>query len=1501
MSYRDRYRVSGYRSQPVSNRSSLYLPSDYNVTNFSDDLSDFDRQFKKLLERTEKFTNRVEKLQNTATYIKKGFLRIDNTVTGLRSQRDVIETAFDSIENRLYNDVGEPPTTEEEWKRFLDAGILIEKAVELLRNRYKHPKPVFEYSPEDRSPYSYDVSPSTVLVPNPHSPTDAEGNRIRDIGSELRPLTIPSLANNMKNGISKRGHNKIEKPLSPLSEEIIEPTETELVVRRWEKKEKNDDKSNEKNANEFRSSSLFKDETKVSNFKFENADTAIKDVIPGNARRPSFLKTLRNAANKKKTRPLTMYETSSAEFTENEINKEMNRRRREKEKIETESEFYERTNSMQSNLDDVAKSITSSFQSSASSSLSTSLNLCRDDDSPISTFKKRSSSSSFHEYNPGNRIPLKERLRRKQEAEEKANENKSAETKVTRISSSPQKTSKLVKNKSKDENKDENNSSFTSRFLRRFRSSKNNISYESEETTTRRRRTRKRSEEEENPPSVSESELTTMLQRRRKSESEDIKRKNSETSEEKKSSDKLINKEKESFLHNSSDLLNVQKEDVESHCPKESRSIANDFNDEFLNSTPTKTPPDITCSVRPITSTPNNIFGKDENNNKNDKVNLARRQGEVRHASNDKNETITKAIDLLNVEKLNVVKNKVSTDVTETARTDVVRRRRVQEDPTDDVMLKNLNRESVLIFEENIVPKVKTREEKILLFQTPKVSIEEVCEEEIQVADISKEGYFSVDVFEILKTSQHPVSEEEVPLVTLPTKCTVDEEALERVYQITPPEKTGRFFADVHIPRKQNDEERQKLHRSSSNSCEESLTGKMHQEIIDTKTAVEEKDIVNSPLEKNSFAYKSENEFDWINGEHYLESTDLTGENTVTEDNKSKVKEQTMKIIFTREDVTESRSVTKQRNDIGIDGDSSYNLQWNEEGCESDSKYITQNSMISKISADKNSTKLEEALHNLNIDELSTNDLNGGDLKLADVSIRKELVGQTGEGLDSAVCKTRIGNMSFTCDSIERIADSNLNVTEQVKTRSETTEYSDMVSTLDCHNFVLGDNENFTEINLKSEDMATTTGVQAGSETSLWYTEQRPFTEKMVQHNRNNCSEIKTDNKPGGENNQILNNEDLEARPLTPQLSEVGRSSLMGSSKKRLSYREQRGAHMKLLLGSTDLNGSVTSLLEKIDNDVTDEQIDDIPSLNTTPQRIQAGNTMPYRDCTGSMSSFIPATNSDTTEIKCTNNENNKPSSPDIDSDVKQASLFDVEKAPLSDIKQASLSDTMEASLLDERQCTGQAIAPQKNNELVSSLVKDKTTTRQAISAPISPTNDTVFTSLGNRGSEITGNKKSVVKPRSASEPSVRPLLEKQMSIKEYRRRKLESQETSSSCSDESIFEKSDVDKSTMSSLADESDVSNGNQYRNKRYSHSKKDLRDTERTSSSSESDAYPPNDVKNENKMFHRHYAYNGMQSDTSEYRYGENKRKHHDEAVSRTDHRKNYSQLSHRSLDS
>lgn len=82
MAYRDRSRLSGYRSQPVSNRTSLYLSSDFNV-GVTEDLTDFDRQFKKLLERTETFTNRVERLQNTSSYLKSGFRGVGSSLTSM--------------------------------------------------------------------------------------------------------------------------------------------------------------------------------------------------------------------------------------------------------------------------------------------------------------------------------------------------------------------------------------------------------------------------------------------------------------------------------------------------------------------------------------------------------------------------------------------------------------------------------------------------------------------------------------------------------------------------------------------------------------------------------------------------------------------------------------------------------------------------------------------------------------------------------------------------------------------------------------------------------------------------------------------------------------------------------------------------------------------------------------------------------------------------------------------------------------------------------------------------------------------------------------------------------------------------------------------------------------------------------------------------------------------------------------------------------------------------
>ena len=71
----------GYRSQPTSNRSSIHLTGlsttereSYGSRGSSrvNLNADLDRQLKRLVERTEKFSNRVERLQNTSNYLSRG-------------------------------------------------------------------------------------------------------------------------------------------------------------------------------------------------------------------------------------------------------------------------------------------------------------------------------------------------------------------------------------------------------------------------------------------------------------------------------------------------------------------------------------------------------------------------------------------------------------------------------------------------------------------------------------------------------------------------------------------------------------------------------------------------------------------------------------------------------------------------------------------------------------------------------------------------------------------------------------------------------------------------------------------------------------------------------------------------------------------------------------------------------------------------------------------------------------------------------------------------------------------------------------------------------------------------------------------------------------------------------------------------------------------------------------------------------------------------------------
>jgi len=193
MSCRERLNSSTYRrrsSFPKSNRSSLHLGSTYSSgysssfgsscsTTFSskrNSLHDnsyvrpnynfsqtFDNQYDsetedindridKLLKRTESFEARIENMHKSTYDSKLGI-------------------------SELYNSSRNDDSAEFEWKRLLDAGILIDRAVELVRLRYRVPKAKFEYSPEGPSPRAYDFPSDTVLVTPPYDSSDDEDQR----------------------------------------------------------------------------------------------------------------------------------------------------------------------------------------------------------------------------------------------------------------------------------------------------------------------------------------------------------------------------------------------------------------------------------------------------------------------------------------------------------------------------------------------------------------------------------------------------------------------------------------------------------------------------------------------------------------------------------------------------------------------------------------------------------------------------------------------------------------------------------------------------------------------------------------------------------------------------------------------------------------------------------------------------------------------------------------------------------------------------------------------------------------------------------------------------------------------------------------------------------------------------------------------------------------------------------------------------------------------------
>jgi len=148
----------------ASNRSSLYFDSGSSGTSSrssfvlssrstsSIDLTSVDSKLDELLRRTENFTSRVN---------------------DFRKSRDRISRQI----SHHYDNFDGYVSTEHEWKRLLDARMLIDKAVELIQTSLDRPKGRFEYSPEPspRPLRPHEWTDTVLVSPPSYSSDDEEG------------------------------------------------------------------------------------------------------------------------------------------------------------------------------------------------------------------------------------------------------------------------------------------------------------------------------------------------------------------------------------------------------------------------------------------------------------------------------------------------------------------------------------------------------------------------------------------------------------------------------------------------------------------------------------------------------------------------------------------------------------------------------------------------------------------------------------------------------------------------------------------------------------------------------------------------------------------------------------------------------------------------------------------------------------------------------------------------------------------------------------------------------------------------------------------------------------------------------------------------------------------------------------------------------------------------------------------------------------------------------
>ena len=637
----------------------------------------------------------------------------------------------------------------------------------LFRQRFRSPKPPFEYSPPERSPYSIDLTPAKVISP-PRSPTDKEGNRIRDLGSKIN-FKFPTNTNAEQDKITdksklRRKHDKFATKLGAVTEteepkSLASPAEVKVNGH-----------------SNFDSSKLFAENKEQKKKLFTVGDDDNCETADKPAKRRSFLETIKNAANKKMGR--SSDKDSKIEKTVTKPEK-TSRRYRPLSSYETKrgkSEFENNNNNIfiSKNAEESfikAKSSSRDFNSNSKSNLYESK---KDDEIKL---KRGGSTSSFHEYNPSNRIPLKERLRLKQLEQQQEQQKQTGRSNNQEDRKRGSSTNYLHRNtRIYDSNTQINGEEKKFTRFTRFSNSTDSLGTENNENISRRRRTRKRSDEDsltENVITFTEEDVASIIRQRRQREREEMEEQC-----------RISKKEKEN--QENTDNENIKTVESNLTIPYRRRK-SRPWSDEIDRKDVGDKPNGDTSSTTGILETVRKMKNEVIENAISSKIK------EAKSKINKTNEILSAVeddIDLIKQDSFEKNEKACETDdqssylFTKELPLSEVKKETVLDEAS---ILKAFNNMFVVVDEDTISPKLHpTRKHLSFDFRTPQQSLDEV--EDI----VSSPHRFSdrslPDLYDKLsELNPRKCSEEEVASLIIQSNYTINEEDLERVYRLTPP------------------------------------------------------------------------------------------------------------------------------------------------------------------------------------------------------------------------------------------------------------------------------------------------------------------------------------------------------------------------------------------------------------------------------------------------------------------------------------------------------------------------------------------------------------------------------------------------------------------------------------------------------------------------------------------------------------------------------------------